>query len=199
MPKIILASSSQYRKKLLESLNITARCIAPNIDETALADESPKTTALRLAKAKAAAIAIQLPNDEKTNSIIIGSDQVAWLDGAQLGKPGTREKAIAQLKQQSGKTVLFYTALCVQMNAQQYSDVITTEVAFRDLSEQEIAHYIEQDNPIDCAGSFKSEGAGCMLFTRVTSDDPSALIGLPLIRTTEYLRRFGVNPLLRAN
>ena len=197
MPKIILASSSQYRKKLLESLNITARCIAPNIDETALADESPKATALRLAKAKAAAI--QLPSDEKTNSIIIGSDQVAWLDGAQLGKPGTREKAIAQLKQQSGKTVLFYTALCVQMNAQQYSDVIITEVAFRDLSEQEIVHYIEQDNPIDCAGSFKSEGAGCMLFTRVTSDDPSALIGLPLIRTTEYLRRFGVNPLLRAN
>lgn len=198
MPDIILASSSKYRRALLSKLNIQAQCIAPNIDESPLANETPKESALRLAKAKAQAIANR-SDLALENSIIIGSDQVAWTEGTRLGKPGSTEKAFEQLKRQSGRAVLFHTALCVQQGNKQYSDVITTEVIFRKLSNEEIMNYIQQDNPIDCAGSFKSEGAGCMLFERVTSDDPSALIGLPLIRTTEFLRRFGINPLLKTS
>lgn len=197
MPDIILASSSKYRRALLSKLNIQASCIAPNINESPLANEAPEESALRLAKAKAQAVANR--PDASFEEIIIGSDQVAWTDGALLGKPGSAEKAFEQLKRQSGRTVLFHTALSVQQGSKQYSDVITTEVTFRKLTNEEIINYIQQDNPIDCAGSFKSEGAGCMLFKRIASDDPSALIGLPLIRTAEFLRHFGVNPLLQTH
>ena len=195
LPTIVLASSSPYRKALLNKLQIAAQCISPDINERPLHNESPSATALRLAIEKAKNVAQRI-QAQQPNAIIIGSDQVACIAGKQLGKPGSTAKAFAQLRAQSGQTVVFHTALCIQKSTTIYSDVITTEVVFRTLSKQEITRYIELENPIDCAGSFKCEGLGSLLFKRVTSDDPSALIGLPLIRTTEFLRKLGVNPLL---
>lgn len=180
---IILASSSRYRKKLLEQVNILAQCQAPNIDESPINQEHPKTQALRLAIAKAHAIASEHPNN-----IVIGSDQVASLKGMRLEKPGNYARAFEQLQAQSGNTVLFYSAVCACKGQTLLSDVVTTEVEFRTLDAQEIKNYLLQDQPYDCAGSFKSEGLGISLFNRITSDDPSALIGLPLIKTLSFLR-----------
>ncbi|HEY7773402.1 MAG TPA: nucleoside triphosphate pyrophosphatase [Marinagarivorans sp.] len=204
MAPIILASSSRYRKALLEQLNVSAVCIAPHIDEQALAAEHPEATALRLAQLKAQKVAHQTRRSHP-GSIIIGSDQVACIQNPNkqnaaeqihvLGKPGSTDKAIAQLRAQSGKSVMFYTAVCVVHGEASRTAVIPTQVQFRVLSEQEIKRYVAVDNPIDCAGSFKSEGLGSLLFERVSSDDPSALIGLPLITTMAFLRSFGINPL----
>ncbi|WP_054113007.1 Maf family protein [Marinagarivorans algicola] len=183
---IILASSSRYRKQLLAQVNINARCIAPDIDEAAHYQEQPKAQALRLAIAKTHHIAQHAPH-----VTIIGSDQVASLNGVPLGKPGGYEKAVQQLQLQSGQTVLFHTAVCVRKGPALLSDVVTTEVEFRPLTSADIEDYLKQEQPFDCAGSFKSEGLGLSLFKRVTSDDPSALIGLPLITTLNFLRTLG--------
>lgn len=183
---IILASSSRYRKQLLAQVNINAQCIAPNIDEAAHAQEQPKAQALRLAIAKTHHSAQHAPH-----ATIIGSDQVASLNGAALGKPGHYAKAFQQLQMQSGHTVLFHTAVCVRKGSTLLSDVITTEVEFRVLTTADIEAYLKQEQPFDCAGSFKSEGLGLSLFKRITSDDPSALIGLPLITTLSFLRTLG--------
>lgn len=189
--ELILASSSIYRQKLLTQINIHTECIPPNIDETPQANEQPHALALRLAMAKAATIAKRKPD-----AIVIGSDQVASIDSnTLLGKPGNTIKALEQLKQQSGKHVIFYTALCIRQGQTLLTDIIPTQVKFRNLSDSEIERYIDLENPIDCAGSFKSEGLGITLFESLTSDDPSALIGLPLIRTAQFLRELGVNPL----
>ena len=191
--QIILASSSPYRKQLLERLHIYAQCIAPNIDEQALANESPDALALRLATSKAGAI-VTITNP---NTIIIASDQVASVNGEILGKPHTAAQAVLQLQKQSGKSVLFYTALCVRQRDTVLNAVVATEVVFRKLSLQEINTYIALEQPLDCAGSFKCEGLGITLFEKITSDDPSALIGLPLIKTAQFLRELGANPLLQ--
>jgi septum formation protein len=204
-PTIILASSSPYRKQLLERLHIQALCIAPDIDEQAQTNEAPETLALRLAIHKASAVATThnatstgTNTDAKTNNVIvIGSDQVASVNGEILGKPYTAANAALQLQKQSGQSVIFYTALCVHHNKTQLSAVITTEVVFRTLSQQEITTYIALEQPLDCAGSFKCEGLGITLFDKIISDDPSALIGLPLIKTAQFLRKLGVNPLLK--
>ena len=190
-PTLILASSSKYRRSLLERAGFAAKCIAPDIDETPVSGESPEACALRLSVEKAAAIAKDHPND-----VVIGSDQVAALGDAMLGKPGDFESAREQLTAQSGQTVLFHTGLCVRLGQQQLTCIETTCVRFRTLSELEIKRYLEKEQPFDCAGSFKSEGLGIHLFERVESQDPSALIGLPLIKTAQFLRQFGLNVLL---
>lgn len=187
IPDVILASSSPYRQQLLAQVRIHARCVAPNIDESPKSGETSEALALRLARAKAAAIANQWPN-----AIVIGSDQVASLEGRHLGKPGNAACAVAQLLAQSGKRVTFYTAVCVQSGNTVHADVVPTHVNFRILSEAEITRYVQQEKPFDCAGSFKSEGLGISLFDSLCSEDPSALVGLPLIRTLAFLREFGI-------
>ncbi len=189
---IILASSSPYRKQLLERIHIQAQCIAPAIDERAHTHEAPDTLALRLAINKAKAIQTTI------NTVVIGSDQVASVKGEILGKPHTAANAALQLQKQSGQSVIFYTALCVRRDKIILSAVVTTEVIFRVLSQKEIKNYIDLEQPLDCAGSFKCEGLGITLFEKIISDDPSALIGLPLIKTAQFLRELGINPLLNS-
>lgn len=189
-PPLILASSSRYRKGLLERAGFSPECIAPNIDETPQLGESPAACAERLSIAKAQAIAKQ-----HRAAIVIGSDQVAALGDKLLSKPGTIAVAQQQLMAQSGQTVEFHTGLCVCYGDDLLATVVSTRVQFRTLTEREITHYLQREQPFDCAGSFKSEGLGINLFERITSDDPSALVGLPLIKTTEFLRTFGLNVL----
>jgi len=184
---LILASTSRYRAELLRRLGIDFTTVAPHVDETVLADEAPRACAIRLAAAKARAVA-----QDHAGRCVIGSDQVAEFDGAVLGKPGTRERARAQLQRFSGQTVAFHTALCViDAQAGQQSAIDTTTVTFRPLSQDEIERYLDREQVLDCAGSFRSEGLGISLFERVQSDDPSALIGLPLIATARLLRAAG--------
>jgi septum formation protein len=185
---VVLASSSPYRKKLLAQIHIPAICSAPNIDETPYPNEAPEALAMRLAISKAQAIT-------EPNAIIIGSDQVASLNGQLLGKPGNKAGAYVQLQQQAGQEVIFYTALCLRYEQKLLTDVVTTTVRFRALSPEEITQYLTLESPFDCAGSFKCEGLGISLFESIKSDDPSALIGLPLIKTAQFLRELGVNPL----
>ena len=168
--------------------------VAPEVDETPLAGEVPKDLATRLALAKARAVAAQFPQ-----ALVIGSDQVADLQGQPLGKPGTHERARAQLRQMSGQTVVFQTALAVVCQASGFEqvDLAPVQVQFRDLSDAEIEHYLLTEQPYDCAGSAKSEGLGIALLERIDNDDPTALIGLPLIRTCRLLRAAGL-PLLSA-
>lgn len=195
---VILGSSSRYRQALLARLHIQADSIAPDIDESPHIGESPEQLALRLAIEKADSVKQKVARLEQyhhTTPTIIGSDQVASLGQQLLGKPGNHEKACQQLQQQSGQRVVFYTALCVQQGDRSLTDVVTTTVDFRSLTSDEITQYITLEQPLDCAGSFKSEGLGITLFNRISSDDPSALVGLPLIRTTQFLREFGHNPL----
>jgi len=184
---LILASSSPYRRELLTRLQLPFRCLSPNINESAQHQESPRLLALRLAQQKAAAIALQYPT-----AIVIGSDQVAAVDGQLLGKPGTEAKAVQQLMLSSGKTVTFYTGLCVQQGDKVLSDCITYSVEFRSFDENTAQRYIRIEQPLDCAGSFKCEGLGVSLFKRQSGDDPTSLVGLPLIRTCEFLRELGV-------
>jgi len=185
-PPLILASSSIYRRELLERLRIPFKIISPQVDEVPLAGESTLNLALRLAHAKAAAIAKQHPN-----AWIIGSDQVADLCGAAIGKPGNFERALAQLQLMRGQTVIFYTALCLMNGDTESTICVPTEVVFRNLSDEILESYLRAEEPYDCAGSAKSEGLGISLIESIKSDDPTALIGLPLIALSGLLRDVG--------
>ncbi|MEY2993426.1 MAG: hypothetical protein RL357_361 [Pseudomonadota bacterium] len=186
---VILGSTSVYRKELLTRLGIAFTTAKPEVDETPWPDESPFALAQRLALAKAKAVAAQRPD-----AVVIGSDQVADLNGQPLGKPGSHDRAVAQLQAMSGQTIQFHTALSVVCLASGFerSDVATVRVVFRTLKDDEIERYLRAEQPYDCAGSAKSEGLGIALLSKIDSDDPTALIGLPLIRTCELLRAAGV-------
>jgi len=187
--RIVLASSSPYRRALLDRLRLPFEVHAPAVDESALPREPTRKTALRLAQAKARAAAPSYPG-----ALIIGCDQVAELEGKALGKPGSHDNAVAQLKDMRGKDVVFHTALALlnaESGALQTAEVPTT-VRFRNCSDREIEHYLELERPYDCTGSAKIEGLGIVLVERVTSDDPSALIGLPLMSLAAMLRKEGV-------
>jgi septum formation protein len=186
---VVLGSTSRYRRELLERLRIPFDVTAPEVDETPQAGEPPKALALRLALAKAQAVAALHPE-----AVVIGSDQVADLGGQPLGKPGDHARAVAQLRQMRGQTVIFQTALAVVCLASGFEQVDLAEVrvVFRDLSDAEIEAYLHAEQPYDCAGSAKSEGLGIALLESIDNDDPTALIGLPLIRTARLLRQAGV-------
>jgi septum formation protein len=192
LPCLILASTSPYRRALLERLGLPFSIAAPDVDERPHPGESPTDLVRRLAEAKARAVALNHPD-----ALIIGSDQVACLDDAILGKPGDHATAIAQLERASGRCVLFQTGLCVldARNGAAQTLVEPFQVHFRVLSRARIAGYLERERPYDCAGSFKSEGLGIALFERLEGDDPTALIGLPLIRLVELLESVGLYPL----
>ncbi|KAF1030373.1 MAG: Maf-like protein YceF [Burkholderia plantarii] len=202
-PRLILASSSRYRRELLERLRLPFRVVTPELDETPLAGESPAATALRLAEAKARAVAAQLAQPapagsagDDTRVIVIGSDQVATFDGRQIGKPGTHARALEQLKSMQGREVEFHSALCVydSASAQVQVEDIVTRVRFRSLPDAELDAYLHAETPYDVAGSAKAEGLGIALLDAIDSDDPSALIGLPLIALTRMLRHAGISP-----
>ena len=187
--QVILGSTSAYRRELMNRLRIPFDVHAPNVDETANSGESPLQLAQRLALAKARAVAKKFPE-----AVVIGSDQVADLDGLALGKPGNFERATMQLLQMRGKTVIFHTALAVVCHDSGFvaQDCASVNVVFRDLSDAEITAYLLAETPYDCAGSAKSEGLGIALLASIDSDDPTALVGLPLIRTCNMLRDAGV-------
>lgn len=196
-PRLILASSSPYRRALLERLRVAFDVCVPALDETPLAGEAPAATALRLAQAKARAVAQReaspQPAGQTAPLLVIGSDQVATFDGRQIGKPGTHEKALEQLRAMRGRTVEFHSALCLFESARgvaQTEDVVT-RVRFRDLSDAELDAYLRAETPYDVAGSAKSEGLGIALLETIESDDPTALVGLPLIALTRMLRAAG--------
>lgn len=186
---LVLGSTSRYRRQLLSRLNLAFEVAAPEVDETPLLGELPAALAQRLALAKAQAVAIKFPQ-----AVVIGSDQVADLHGQPLGKPGTHERAVAQLRQMRGQTVIFQTALAVVCRETGFvqQDIAAVRVLFRDLSDEEIENYLRIEQPYDCAGSAKSEGLGIALLERIDNDDPTALIGLPLIRTARMIRAAGV-------
>jgi len=186
---LVLGSTSRYRRELLQRLNLPFDVAAPDVDETPLPGEAPRTLALRLALAKARAVAQQHPD-----AVVIGSDQVADLAGEPLGKPGHHERAVQQLRQMRGQTVVFQTAVAVVCIATGFEqvDLAPVEVKFRELTDDEIERYLRAEQPYDCAGSAKSEGLGIALLDAIHSDDPTALIGLPLIRTCRMLRAAGL-------
>jgi septum formation protein len=192
MPPLILASTSAYRRELLERLRLPFAVCAPEVDETVLPGEVPAQTARRLALLKAHRVA-----QSHQQAIVIGSDQVADLAGAALGKPGTHENAVAQLRAMRGQTVIFHTAVAVVCRGRETEavGVVTVEVKFRLLSDVHIENYLRQERPYDCAGSAKCEGLGITLLEYVRCDDPTALIGLPLIQTCAMLRHAGLDPL----
>ncbi|MES2950185.1 MAG: Maf family nucleotide pyrophosphatase [Pseudomonadota bacterium] len=188
-PKLILGSTSVYRRELLSRLNLPFSVESPHVDETPLPGERPAALAERLALAKARAVAQRFPD-----CVVIGSDQVADLDGLALGKPGNHERAVAQLRQMRGKTVIFQTAVavvCLETGFCQQS-LAPVKVTFRALDDAEIENYLRLEQPYDCAGSAKSEGLGIALLEAINSDDPTALVGLPLIRTSRMLRAAGI-------
>lgn len=187
---LILASTSRYRAELLARLGVTFEQVAPDCDETPLPDESPAELVARLSVAKAASVAAHYPD-----AVIIGSDQVADLNGSVLGKPHTANKAQQQLVRMSDQTVVFRTGYCVMSTAanKQLSGISNTEAHFRSLTVDEIQRYIEHDNPLDCAGAFRSEALGISLLQSMQSDDPVSIIGLPLIRVADALRQFGLS------
>ena len=185
-PDLILASTSRYRRDLLARLRLEFEVARPEVDESGLPGETPSVLARRLARAKAAAIAGRSPD-----AWVIGSDQVADLDGAALGKSGGRAAAIAQLHGMSGRSVAFHTAVCVMRGTTSFDAFDTTLVHFRDLDHAEIERYVDAEQPFDCAGSFKSEGLGIALFEAIETQDPTALVGLPLIATSQLLRQAG--------
>jgi len=191
-PPLILASTSRYRHELLSRLRLPFEVLAPDVDETALPGETPQQLAQRLALAKARAIAVRRPE-----AVVIGSDQVADLDGQALGKPGTHERALQQLRRMRGRRVLFHTAVAVVRAEQAFeaAALCSVAVSFRDLRDEEIEFYLRAEQPYDCAGSAKCETLGITLLEAIESDDPTALIGLPLIRTSELLRQAGIDPL----
>ena len=191
-PPIILASTSRYRRELLSRLGIAFEVAAPGVDETPLAGEVPRDTALRLAAAKAGAVAAG-----RAEGLIIGSDQVAECDGEPVGKPGTHDRAVTQLGRLSGRTVVFHTGVALVNAATGRTQVAMVDVAstYRRLSVAEIEHYLRRETPYDCAGSVRSEGLGIALFERIASEDPSALVGLPLITVARMLRGEGVDVL----
>ncbi len=186
---IILASSSNYRRNLLQRLNLPFEAFAPDIDETPFPDEGAQQTSLRLAMAKAHAVAGNYPD-----ALIIASDQVALLDGRQLGKPLTHDNAVRQLRDLRGRCAIFYTSLAV-LNARTgniQTAIAENQVCFRDLTDEEIESYLQKEQPYDCAGSAKSEGLGIVLISRMEGEDPNALVGLPLIKLVTMLKNEGV-------
>jgi septum formation protein len=186
--RLILASGSAYRRELLARLRLPFDVLVPDIDETPLAGELPEATALRLARAKAEAVAARAPG-----SVVIGSDQVATLDGLQIGKPGNHANALAQLQTMRGRRVVFHTALCLWdgRNGSAQLENVQTFVTVRDLPDAELDAYLRIEQPYDCAGSAKNEALGIAILERIDSSDPSALTGLPLIALTGMLRRAG--------
>ena len=187
---LILGSTSRYRRELLERLRVPFDVVSPDVDETPLAGEAPHALATRLALAKAQAVASLHPQ-----AVVIGSDQVADLNGEPLGKPGTHERAVLQLQRMRGQTVVFQTAVsvvCLESRFEQ-TELAQIKVRFRDLSDAEIEAYLRAEEPYDCAGSAKSEGLGIALLDAIDNDDPTALIGLPMIRTARLLRAAGID------
>ena len=193
MSNLLLASTSPWRRMLLEKLTLPFDCAAPEVDETPQPGESARQLVVRLAQAKAQALASRFPQH-----LIIGSDQVCVLDGEITGKPHTEENAHRQLRKASGTIVTFYTGLALYNSANGHlqTECEPFDVHFRHLSDQEIEAYIRKENPLQCAGSFKSEGLGITLFERLEGRDPNSLVGLPLIALCQMLRREGFNPLL---
>ena len=187
--RLVLGSTSRYRRELMQRLCIPFDVAAPDVDETPQDGESPHDLACRLALAKARAVAALHPD-----AVVIGSDQVADLDGEPLGKPGTHERAVAQLQRMRGRTVVFQTAVAVvcQNTGFAQTDLAAVRVVFRNLSDAEIETYLRTEQPYDCAGSAKSEGLGIALLESINNDDPTALVGLPLIRTCRMLRAAGL-------
>ena len=192
---LILGSSSPYRAQALRSLGLVFTQISPNVDETPRSNESPEALAARLAETKAVGIAQQ-----HAGAIVIGSDQVGFCSGRLLSKPGSKANAIAALRQNAGRTATFYTGLvCARQDLagtlHTRLDVCKTELKFRLLTDEQVTRYVEYDDPVDVAGAFKAESLGIALFDYIRADDPSALIGLPLIALTRQLQSFGVDPL----
>lgn len=194
MRRLVLASTSRYRRQLLERLGHPFDVLAPDIDETPLPGEVPAATALRLAVAKARAVAARVGD-----ALVIGSDQVADADGVPVSKPGDHASAVAQLRTLSGRTIVFHTAVALVDAASQRCETRLVDVrsTFRALSLAAIEHYLLREQPYDCAGAVKSEALGIALFERIESDDPTALIGLPLIALTDLLLNQGVDVLVR--
>ncbi len=190
MPQLILASTSRYRQELLARLRLPFNAVAPNVDEAALPGEAPAALAERLALAKAQAVAARFPG-----AVVIGSDQVADLDGEAIGKPGTHDAAALQLRRMSGRTVAFQTAVAVVAPGLAAIERAEVRVRVRALSDAAIDAYLLADRPYDCAGSAKCESLGVALLDAIDSDDPTALVGLPLIRTSRLLREAGLDPL----
>ncbi|WP_417315971.1 Maf family protein [Enterobacter sp.] len=192
MPNLVLGSTSSYRRMLLEKLGIPFECAAPAVDETPQPGESPRHLVTRLAQEKAQSLAARYPAH-----LIIGSDQVCVLDGAITGKPHTEENAIQQLLRARGNIVTFYTGLALYNSANGHlqTECEPFDVHFRHLSEKEIVDYVRKERPLNCAGSFKSEGLGIALFERLEGRDPNTLVGLPLIALSQMLRREECNPL----
>jgi septum formation protein len=192
-PRLILASSSTYRAELLGRLRLPFEVMVPDIDESPLPGETPEGTALRLARAKASAVAARAPG-----SIVIGSDQVATLNGDQIGKPGNHANALAQLRRMRGHRVVFHTALCVwdgrasALTGPAQLENVQTIVTMRDLPDAELDAYLHIEQPYDCAGSAKNEGLGIAILEKIESTDPTALTGLPLIALTGMLRKAGL-------
>ncbi|GLR25894.1 Maf-like protein [Limnobacter litoralis] len=187
--QVILASSSKYRRELLERLRIPFNCFSPEIDESVLPNETPLQNCIRLAREKAGVIARENPA-----AVVIGSDQVADVNGKAISKPGTHDKATQQLHEMSGQKIVFHTAVCVSCleTGTQIEFCIPTTVEFRELNPAEIERYLLAEQPYDCAGSAKSEGLGIALLKSIQSDDPTALIGLPLIALSDALRKSGI-------
>jgi septum formation protein len=192
-PRLILASTSRYRRELLQRLRLPFDVVSPEVDETPQTNEPPAALAQRLALAKARAVAQHYPD-----AVVIGSDQVADLDGEAIGKPGTHDRAVAQLRRMRGRSVVFQTAVAVVRGSTGYVGhaLAPVTVRFRQLTDAEIEHYLRTEEPYDCAGSAKAETLGIALLDAIESDDPTALIGLPLIRTCALLREAGIDPLL---
>lgn len=190
--RLILASTSRYRRELLERLRLPFEVVSPGVDETPQPQETPARLAARLALAKAQAVAALHPD-----AVVIGSDQVADLDGAPIGKPGSHSRAVEQLRTMSGRRVVFQTAVAVVCATSGYRGeaLAPVTVRFRTLSDAEIEHYLHTEQPYDCAGSARSESLGIALLDAIESDDPTALVGLPLIRTSALLRAAGIDPL----
>ena len=191
-PPLVLGSTSRYRRELLERLRLPFTVERPDVDESPLPGETPRNLALRLALNKARAVAAQ-----HRDAVVIGADQVAELDGEAIGKPGTHERAVEQLRRMSGRRVVFQTALAVVRAATGFERALLAPVLvqFRTLADAEIERYLRLEEPYDCAGSAKCETLGIALLAAIDSDDPTALVGLPLIRTCELLREAGLDPL----
>lgn len=189
---LVLASTSRYRRELLARLRADFRCVAPQVDETPRPGEAPEALAARLAHAKARDVAARAPG-----ALVLGSDQVCDVDGRAFGKPGSVERARAQLEACSGRAALFHTAVCLidgrRNSPREYAAMDTTRVVLRTLDAAEIARYVEREQPLDCAGSFRCEALGIALFERIETRDPTALIGLPLIAVCALLRQAGVS------
>jgi septum formation protein len=195
MLPLVLGSTSRYRRDLLARLRLPFDVAAPAVDETTQAGERPADLALRLALAKGRDVAARFPQ-----AVVIGADQVCDLDGEAIGKPGTHERALAQLQRLSGRTAIFQTALAVLRPATGFERALLApvRVRFRHLGEAEIERYLQLEQPYDCAGSAKCETLGIALLDAIDSDDPTALVGLPLIRTAQLLREAGIDPLVEA-